>query len=79
MLIQIKQKQEARVKALQDEVDSLQQELGQARSSRNFPFSDAFSSAGKDAEAIVKRHIRLLHQYNESKDAAQVRRLCLAG
>ncbi|KZP10112.1 hypothetical protein FIBSPDRAFT_1051509 [Athelia psychrophila] len=27
---------------------------------------------GVDAEKIVARHIRLLHTYNEAKDAAQV-------
>ncbi|KAJ7576972.1 Swi5-domain-containing protein [Mycena floridula] len=54
------QKQESRVAALQEEVDRLQEELGQA------------SSAGEDADKIVKAHIKLLHRYNEAKDAAQV-------
>ncbi|EEB93746.1 hypothetical protein MPER_07561 [Moniliophthora perniciosa FA553] len=48
--------QEARVAALQAEVDRLQQELG--------PY--------EDAEKIVDRHIKLLHQYNEAKDATQI-------
>jgi hypothetical protein len=26
-----------------------------------------------DADTIVKKHIKLLHEYNEAKDAAQVR------
>ncbi|TFK60817.1 Swi5-domain-containing protein, partial [Pluteus cervinus] len=26
----------------------------------------------EDADAIVKRHIHLLHRYNEAKDAAQI-------
>ncbi|KIK54571.1 hypothetical protein GYMLUDRAFT_177065, partial [Collybiopsis luxurians FD-317 M1] len=26
----------------------------------------------EEAEKIVKRHIKLLHQYNEAKDAAQI-------
>ena len=28
---------------------------------------------GEDAELIVKKHIALLHLYNETKDATQVR------
>lgn len=28
---------------------------------------------GEDPSVIVSRHIKLLHDYNESKDAAQVR------
>jgi hypothetical protein len=27
---------------------------------------------GEDAQMIVSRHIKLLHRYNEAKDAAQV-------
>ncbi|KAG7452064.1 uncharacterized protein BT62DRAFT_999805 [Guyanagaster necrorhizus] len=49
-------KQEARIAALETEVEHLQTELGE----------------NEDAEKIVKRHIKLLHQYNESKDAAQI-------
>ncbi|PBK76526.1 hypothetical protein ARMSODRAFT_229611 [Armillaria solidipes] len=49
-------KQEARIAALEAEVDNLQRELGE----------------NEDADSIVKRHIKLLHQYNESKDAAQI-------
>ena len=30
------------------------------------------SRESEDAEAIVKRHINLLHRYNEAKDATQV-------
>jgi len=41
--------------ALQNEVDSLQFKLG----------------AHEDADTIVRQHIKLLHQYNEAKDAAQ--------
>ncbi|KAJ6541724.1 DNA repair protein, partial [Mycena capillaripes] len=26
----------------------------------------------EDAEAIVKKHIQLLHRYNEAKDATQI-------
>jgi hypothetical protein len=33
--------------------------------------SDA-SNSGDDPEKIIERHIKLLHDYNESKDAAQV-------
>ncbi|KAJ6604973.1 DNA repair protein [Mycena sp. CBHHK59/15] len=49
-------KQEARIAALQAEVDSLQKELGE----------------DQDAEAIAKKHIKLLHRYNEAKDATQI-------
>jgi hypothetical protein len=31
-----------------------------------------FFSEGEDAELIVKKHIALLHLYNETKDATQV-------
>ncbi|KAI0937370.1 hypothetical protein AcW1_001369 [Taiwanofungus camphoratus] len=50
-------KQQARIAALQAEVDELQKVLGE----------------DEDVELIVSRHIKLLHQYNEAKDAAQVR------
>ncbi|KAK0466240.1 DNA repair protein [Desarmillaria tabescens] len=49
-------KQEARITALEAEVENLKRELGE----------------NEDADSIVKRHIKLLHQYNESKDAAQI-------
>ncbi|KAF9269235.1 hypothetical protein L218DRAFT_953782 [Marasmius fiardii PR-910] len=48
--------QEARVKALQEEADRLQQELG----------------VGEDAAKIVDNHIKLLHRYNEAKDITQM-------
>ncbi|KIY64116.1 hypothetical protein CYLTODRAFT_457507 [Cylindrobasidium torrendii FP15055 ss-10] len=48
--------QQARIQALEEEVQALQTELGQ----------------GVDAEAIVKTHIKLLHRYNEAKDACQL-------
>ncbi|KJA14811.1 hypothetical protein HYPSUDRAFT_48819 [Hypholoma sublateritium FD-334 SS-4] len=48
--------QKARAIALQLEIDKLQAQLGEK----------------EDAEKIVKRHIELLHQYNEAKDAAQI-------
>ncbi|KAJ3877129.1 DNA repair protein [Lentinula edodes] len=48
--------QEARITQLEAEVDRLQQELGQ----------------DEDAEKIVNKHIKLLHRYNEAKDAAQM-------
>ncbi|KAJ8454873.1 hypothetical protein ONZ45_g19134 [Pleurotus djamor] len=49
-------KQEARAAELQQEMADLQKRLGD----------------GVNAEEIVKRHIRLLHDYNEAKDAAQI-------
>ncbi|KAK0199121.1 DNA repair protein [Armillaria mellea] len=49
-------KQEARIAALEAEAENLQRELGE----------------NEDADNIVKKHIKLLHQYNESKDAAQI-------
>ncbi|KAJ3919108.1 DNA repair protein, partial [Lentinula edodes] len=48
--------QEARITQLEAEVNRLQQELGQ----------------DEDAEKIVNKHIKLLHRYNEAKDAAQM-------
>ncbi|KAH9854435.1 hypothetical protein C2E23DRAFT_726604 [Lenzites betulinus] len=48
--------QQARIEALQAEVNELQSVLGE----------------GENAEQIVSRHIKSLHQYNEAKDAAQV-------
>ncbi|ETW86604.1 hypothetical protein HETIRDRAFT_99077 [Heterobasidion irregulare TC 32-1] len=50
------QAQEARAAALQDEIDQLQNTLGKE----------------ENAEKIVSRHIKLLHRYNEAKDAAQI-------
>ncbi|KAJ7194758.1 DNA repair protein [Mycena pura] len=50
------EKQEARVAALRAEIESLETEFGR----------------GDDAEAIVKKHIKLLHRYNEAKDATQI-------
>ncbi|KAH7106789.1 DNA repair protein [Auriculariales sp. MPI-PUGE-AT-0066] len=45
-----------RATALQQEIDRLEKQLG----------------PGIDADKVVKRHIELLHDYNESKDACQV-------
>ncbi|TFK99354.1 Swi5-domain-containing protein [Pterulicium gracile] len=50
------QKQDAAIADLQSQIDELQAQLG----------------PGADAEKIVKSHIRLLHAYNDVKDAAQV-------
>lgn len=36
-------------------------------------FFFCFQRENEDAEKIVKRHIALLHRYNEAKDATQVR------
>ncbi|KAI0801385.1 DNA repair protein [Fomes fomentarius] len=51
--------QQARIEALQAEIDELQKVLGE----------------NEDAEQIVSRHIKLLHQYNEAKDATQNMRI----
>ncbi|KAI0640228.1 DNA repair protein [Trametes polyzona] len=48
--------QQARIQALQAEIDELQKTLGE----------------DQNAEQIVSRHIKLLHRYNEAKDAAQI-------
>ncbi|KAI1791013.1 DNA repair protein [Ganoderma leucocontextum] len=48
--------QQARVEALQAEVKELQNVLGE----------------DENAEKIVSRHIKLLHKYNEAKDATQI-------
>ncbi|CAL1693899.1 unnamed protein product [Somion occarium] len=50
------QKQQARRAALEQEIAELQKTLGE----------------GENADEIVTRHIKLLHQYNEAKDAAQI-------
>jgi len=49
-------KEHERIENLNAEVASLAKELGD----------------GVDADRIVKRHISLLHDYNEAKDATQV-------
>ncbi|KAH8977858.1 hypothetical protein EDB92DRAFT_1808142, partial [Lactarius akahatsu] len=46
----------ARILELESEIAELQKELG----------------PGEDAQQIVSRHIKLLHRYNEAKDAAQI-------
>jgi hypothetical protein len=68
------QQQAERVAALQAEVDALQMNLGS-----DFGFWCIFNrltselfSENEDSEKIVSNHIKLLHQYNESKDATQV-------
>ncbi|KAI8981295.1 DNA repair protein [Trametes punicea] len=48
--------QQARIEALQAEIAELQKSLGE----------------NENAEQIVSRHIKLLHRYNEAKDAAQI-------
>ncbi|TFK24254.1 hypothetical protein FA15DRAFT_592734 [Coprinopsis marcescibilis] len=50
------QKQQDRAASLETEIEVLEKELGE----------------GRDAQAIVKRHIGLLHKYNEAKDATQI-------
>ncbi|KAI0060320.1 hypothetical protein BV25DRAFT_1807691 [Artomyces pyxidatus] len=50
------QKQEARAAALQAEIEELEKTLG----------------PDEDADKIVSRHIKLLHRYNEAKDATQI-------
>lgn len=37
---------------------------------------ETVSRINEDAEKIVKRHIALLHKYNEAKDATQVSSTC---
>ncbi|KAI0370048.1 hypothetical protein BV20DRAFT_967037 [Pilatotrama ljubarskyi] len=48
--------QAARIQALQAEIEELQKVLGE----------------NEDAGRIVSRHIKLLHRYNEAKDATQI-------
>lgn len=50
------QKQREYVEQLQAEIDALQAKLGE----------------GEKAETIVSNHIKLLHRYNEAKDATQI-------
>ncbi|VDB86264.1 unnamed protein product [Peniophora sp. CBMAI 1063] len=49
-------KQEERVAVLQKEVEELQKTLGD----------------DVDPDKIVSKHIKLLHRYNEAKDATQI-------
>ncbi|KAJ7608785.1 S-adenosyl-L-methionine-dependent methyltransferase [Roridomyces roridus] len=65
-------KQEARVAALQAEVESLQKELGYTHPYDVFSTRFDASRENVDAEAINKKHIKLLHRYNEAKDATQI-------
>ncbi|KAI0321249.1 hypothetical protein OF83DRAFT_1051548, partial [Amylostereum chailletii] len=51
--------QEARAAALQAEIDELQKVFQ--------------TEEGEDADKIVSKHIKLLHRYNEAKDATRVR------
>ncbi|KAJ7062894.1 DNA repair protein [Mycena amicta] len=53
------EKQGAHQAAIQFELDVLQKQLAQL-------------GADLDADAIVKHHIKLLHKYNEAKDATQI-------
>ncbi|KAH9885419.1 DNA repair protein [Cubamyces lactineus] len=48
--------QQARIEALQAEINELQKILGE----------------DDNAEQIVSHHIKLLHRYNEAKDATQI-------
>ncbi|EPQ60059.1 hypothetical protein GLOTRDRAFT_134818 [Gloeophyllum trabeum ATCC 11539] len=50
------EKQQTRIAALEAEIAEMEQKLGD----------------DVDAEKIVSGHIKLLHQYNEAKDAAQI-------
>lgn len=56
---------------LQLEAERLQQKLGLVRVCF-FIGPLTRQREGEDAEKIVKRHIKLLHDFNEAKDAAQV-------
>ncbi|KAI0284836.1 hypothetical protein BC826DRAFT_1053766 [Russula brevipes] len=47
---------EARISKLEAEIAELQKELG----------------LGEEAQKVVSRHIKLLHRYNEAKDATQI-------
>lgn len=66
---------------MEQEIEQLQARLGWASSSVKSAYMRLFKRRcfqnvfreGVDAEKIVKRHIALLHKYNEAKDAAQVR------
>ena len=70
----------AREEALRNEIAGLQEQLGlvstialSCQPLRESP------RQGEDPEQVVNKHIKLLHDYNEAKDAAQVRlQSCLA-
>lgn len=66
---------EARILELESEIVELQKELGWVNIA--YPILCAIGDTlprrpGEDAQQIVSRHIKLLHRYNEAKDAAQI-------
>lgn len=72
-----KQDLSARAAALEAEIAELQSKLGECV--RIYSFLSRFLIEArahfrcKNAEKIVNEHIKLLHRYNEAKDATQVR------
>ncbi|TFY63699.1 hypothetical protein EVJ58_g3099 [Rhodofomes roseus] len=75
-------KQQERIAALQEEVHELQRKLGCVQCACAHVADDLYVLTGtrvclhyrenEDAAKIVSRHIKLLHRYNEAKDAAQI-------
>ncbi|PGH13939.1 hypothetical protein AJ79_03354 [Helicocarpus griseus UAMH5409] len=66
----------AKIDALQSEISKTDALLAEAREKLNPPDQTKLSNtetdtAFKDPTAIVQRHIRLLHEYNEIKDIGQ--------
>ena len=69
------QRDNDRISALTAEIDKLQAELGYEQENRELTLkmtTNCIDSKNEDAEEIVNKHIRLLHSYNEAKDATQV-------
>ena len=69
------QRDNERISALTAEIDKLQAELGYEQEDRELTLkmtTNCIDSKDEDAEEIVNKHIRLLHSYNEAKDATQV-------
>ncbi|KAF8885104.1 Swi5-domain-containing protein [Mucidula mucida] len=66
--------QEARIAALEGETRACSRLWGRLPAAARTAFRVVYRSNSEDvdAEAIVKRHIKLLHQYNEAKDATQI-------
>jgi hypothetical protein len=74
------QTQEARTSSLQAEIEDLQRTLGYVYRHLFSRLVEIFAADVRgiretgDAEKIVQHHIKLLHQYNEAKDATQASR-----
>ncbi|PGH28770.1 DNA repair protein Swi5/Sae3 [[Emmonsia] crescens] len=64
----------SKISTLHSEISKTESLLSEAQAKLNPPNAkgaDTDTAVPKDATAIVQRHIRLLHEYNEIKDIGQ--------